>query len=103
MAEPVLAVLDGEAIQSKAAFFEAFKAIDGVPASMGDNVDALWDAVIGLIEKPIELTWINAEMSRQAMGIDFLMILAVLQEATVATAQNPDRPRFNLYMPAAAH
>ena len=103
MPDPVLVVLDGRNIQSKAAFFQAFAAIDGVPDGMDDNVDALWDAITGHIEKPVELTWINAEDSRRTMGLDFRMILAVLQEAAQATAHNPDRPRFNLSLPAAPH
>ncbi len=99
MTDAVQAVFDGADIQSKADFFAAFRAIDGVPDWSGDNVDMLWEVVTGRIERPIDLIWVNAEQSRAALGIDFMMIWAVLQEAVQWTAHHADRPRFTLTVP----
>lgn len=90
------AQIDGQTIKTTADFYEAFARIEGVPNWFGRNLDALWDTVTGLLEKPVTLDWQNFQASKDAMGPDFEMLIELLLQAQAETASAPGRVRFEL-------
>lgn len=60
-------IIDGSKISSEADFHEAIAAGFALPAWYGRNLDALWDALTGMIDRPVELVWIHAERSRREL------------------------------------
>ncbi|MGH7026347.1 barstar family protein [Brevundimonas sp.] len=88
--------IDGRTIKTTDDFYEAFARIEGVPNWFGRNLDALWDTVTGLLEKPVTLDWRNFQASRDAMGPDFETLIELLLQAQAETASAPDRVRFEL-------
>ncbi|WP_447724302.1 barstar family protein [Sphingomonas koreensis] len=72
--------LDGSAIRSSADFHNAVKAASEI-SFYGKNLDALWDLLTGLVERPVRITWTNAKQSQLAMGDDFSRILGVINDA----------------------
>ena len=79
--DPIEVFIDGAAIDSKEAFFEAFVALESVPDWVGHNLDALWDTLTGLIEAPMVLNWMNSGESARAMGVDFDKIVSTMRQA----------------------
>jgi RNAse (barnase) inhibitor barstar len=86
-------LLDGSTIRSMRDFHEAVRAASGIDF-YGDNLDALWDLLIGLVERPVRIVWIHAAQSETAMGEDFARIVDVIRNA--ATEFPDDDFRFEL-------
>jgi len=72
--------IDGRDVQTEKTFHEAVTRASGIDW-YGQNLDALWDLLTGLVEAPIEVRWSSAALSRTAMGEDFVAIVAVIREA----------------------
>lgn len=81
---------------SAADFHREFGACPAVPDFYGRNLDALWDALTGLIERPFTLVWKDSALSRIGMGQDFQRIVDVMHKAELEAAENPDAERFVL-------
>jgi ribonuclease inhibitor len=81
------AILEGSELTDIAAVYDALERQLGLPSWFGRNLDALRDALTGLVEGPVEIVWRDADRSRAAMGEDFERIAAVLRQAA---AERPD-------------
>jgi len=57
-------ILDGLSIESEDDFHEAIAKAFNLPNWYGRNLDALWDVLTGMIDRPINLVWLNSEVSR---------------------------------------
>ncbi|UUE08205.1 barstar family protein [Dickeya zeae] len=57
-------VLDGLLIESEDDFHDFFAKELNLPIWYGRNLDALWDALTGMVERPVSLVWLNSEISR---------------------------------------
>ena len=89
----MILTLDGSTIRSKVDFHEAVRTASGIDF-YGANLDALWDLLVGLVERPVRIVWTHAAQSEVAMGEDFARIVAVIREA--ATVFPDDDFRFEL-------
>lgn len=72
--------IDGLKVRSEADFHREFKNNDLVPDFYGKNLNALRDALNGLISKPFCLVWENSEFSRIHMGSDFDRLVNFIME-----------------------
>lgn len=72
--------LDGHSIKSPAAFHDAVRTASGI-GFYGRNLDALWDLLTGLVERPVRIVWTNADVSEAAMGDEFHRIARIIREA----------------------
>jgi|APFEC2959095171_1045051.scaffolds.fasta_scaffold00009_10 ribonuclease inhibitor len=72
--------LDGSTIRSSVDFHNAIGTASGI-SFYGKNLDALWDLLTGLVERPVHISWTNAKQSQMAMGDDFSRILGILNDA----------------------
>ncbi len=70
--EPPIRTKDQFHIQMAAAF--------SFPHYYGKNLDALWDVLRIDTERPVELVWLNAAISKQAMGADFEGIVLLFED-----------------------
>ncbi|MDN4616710.1 barstar family protein [Paenibacillus sp. PsM32] len=52
-----------------------------LPEFYGKNLDALWDCLTGMIELPLQMEWLNYDVSRQRLGDKADQVLSVLEEA----------------------
>ncbi|MGV7116035.1 barstar family protein [Paenibacillus kyungheensis] len=52
-----------------------------LPEFYGANLDALWDCLTGMIELPLQIEWLNYNLSRERLGDKADQVLAVLEEA----------------------
>ncbi|UPT55881.1 barstar family protein [Dickeya zeae] len=57
-------VLDGLLIESEDDFHDLIAKELNLPIWYGRNLDALWDALTGMVERPVSLVWLNSEISR---------------------------------------
>ncbi|WP_145554570.1 barstar family protein [Yersinia canariae] len=62
------AILDGLLIESEDDFHDAIAKELNLPIWYGRNLDALWDALTGMVERPVRLVWINSEISRERLS-----------------------------------
>jgi ribonuclease inhibitor len=81
------AILEGSELTDMRSVYDALERQLGLPSWFGRNLDALHDALIGMVEGPLEIVWRDADRSRTAMGEDFARIAAVLRQAA---AERPD-------------
>ena len=61
-------IIDGLFIASEDDFHKAIAKELNLPSWYGHNLNALWDVLTGMIERPLELVWLNSEMSRTRLG-----------------------------------
>lgn len=60
-------ILDGSIIASEEDLHTTIaKALD-LPSWYGKNIDALWDALTGMVGRPLKITWINADQSKRRL------------------------------------
>jgi ribonuclease inhibitor len=75
-------ILEGSQLADLPAVYDALERQLGLPSWFGRNLDALHDALTGMVKGPVEIVWRDAERSRRAMGDDFARIVAILRQAT---------------------
>jgi ribonuclease inhibitor len=82
-------VIDGADVASESDFHSLLAGHPKVPGFYGRNLDALWDTITGLIERPFSIIWFNTDQSRARMGPGFDRIVAILNEAEQRDASEP--------------
>lgn len=90
------AVLDGLRIASIDELHRQLEQALRLPSHYGRNLDALWDAVSGMLERPLRLTWLNSDVSRQRLGADFDAVVGVLRRAEQQDVEYGWDDRFEL-------
>ena len=83
--------IDGRTIRTTDDFYDAFSRLGCAPEWVGRNKDALWDTLTGLLNGPVSLHWMDADVSAEAMGSDFDGLVALMREAEAETASKPSR------------
>ncbi|MGC5771580.1 barstar family protein [Paenibacillus pabuli] len=61
-------IIKGEDFSSTEELHELLKQKLELPDFYGGNLDALWDCLTGMIETPLELTWMNYQISKERLG-----------------------------------
>ena len=61
----------------------------------GHTLDAMWDVLTGMLERPAHLVWYNSEISKERLGKTYEMIIDMFKK----TAQHDEelcnrRPQF---------
>ena len=79
--DPDHVTFDGRTILSRADFYAAIESMPQTPDWFGRNLDALFDLLVGVIDRPLILHWTHAPVSAKGMGQDFDIILGVLRDA----------------------
>lgn len=74
-------IIDGLFIESENDFHKAIAKELNLPGWYGHNLDALWDVLTGMIERPLKLVWLNSEMSRTRLS-RYEKILELLEEVS---------------------
>jgi len=86
----MILILEGDKILSIQDFHQALAKYPKMPDFYGKNLDALWDAITGLIERPFSIKWKQSEISRQYMGSDFDTVIKVFQDAKMFDLNIPN-------------
>ncbi len=86
--------LSGAAIGSEAQFHAALRDASGVEWYGANNLDALFDLLVGVVHPPIEIVWTGAAASRAAIGERFDRLVAVILDAVAY--RGGDAIRFKL-------
>lgn len=73
--------LDGAACRSQEELHDQLKTVLHLPDYYGKNLDALWDCLTGEVTLPVELTWVNFQMSKDALGDYAENLRQLFQEA----------------------
>ncbi|MFS0654966.1 barstar family protein [Bacillus sp. 179-C3.3 HS] len=60
--------LNGAACQSQEALHNQLIDTLHLPNHYGKNLDALWDCLTGEVSLPIELTWVDFQVSKKYLG-----------------------------------
>ncbi|AZD27015.1 barstar family protein [Pseudomonas chlororaphis] len=71
--------LDGSKIKSEADFHKQLALSLDIREFYGNNLNALWDLLSASVERPIELVWINSNISRSNMGDSYEKIINILE------------------------
>jgi ribonuclease inhibitor len=61
-------VIDGEKIFTEEDFHDEIVRGLELPTWYGRNLDALWDVLTGMMDRPIELVWLNSQISQQRLS-----------------------------------
>ncbi|MER0444437.1 barstar family protein [Streptomyces sp. Edi4] len=84
-------VIDGALVESPADLHQVLAGPLDFGPYYGRNLDALWDRLSRDVERPVEIVWENAEVSRGRMGDEaFEAIASVLVRA--AEEDEPNAP-----------
>jgi ribonuclease inhibitor len=87
--------LDGAEIRTEADFHEMLAARLDMGYSYGENIPALEDRLVWDVERPVELIWHDAAVSRQQLGPDlFDKIVEILEMARANDEQFGRKDRF---------
>lgn len=73
--------LDGAACRSQEELHDQLKTVLNLPDYYGKNLDALWDCLTGEVTLPVELTWVNFQTSKDALGDYAENLRQLFQEA----------------------
>lgn len=92
------AEIDGQNINSDADFHAAISSALPFPAFYGKNLDALWDVLTGMLERPVLLVWKNSSASEAVMPERFKQIIEVLRAAESADREAGLTGRFELVL-----
>lgn len=90
--------IPGAEIRTKQDFHNRFLAHPTVPGFYGRNLDALWDAITGLVERPFHIVWTDASLSRERLGADFDALVRVMRDAEAGDRDRPANQRFELHL-----
>ncbi|MGV3654108.1 MAG: barstar family protein [Noviherbaspirillum sp.] len=60
-------IIDGSKIVSEEDFHKIVAKGFDLPSWYGKNLDALWDALTGMVGRPLKITWIHAEQSKERL------------------------------------
>lgn len=74
------AEIDGTKIQSESDFHREIACALKFSPYYGRNLNALWDTLSTDIERPVRLTWRNAQHSERSMPEKYLTIIHVLRD-----------------------
>jgi ribonuclease inhibitor len=72
-------VIDGSKIVSEEDLHTVIAEGLDLPIWYGRNLDALWDALTGIVGRPLKITWIDAELSKARLP-RYEKYLSLLQE-----------------------
>lgn len=94
--------LDGETLTSESDFHDAITAALALPQYYGRNLSALNDVLSTDVERPLQLVWNNAHISRLSMGEDFDRIVRVLRRVESEDARIGYQNLFELFLSEAS-
>ncbi len=77
-------VIEGAHLRSVADVYDALAAQLDLPAHLGRNLDALWDALSTDLAGPVEIVWRDAAASRTTLGPEADRLIALLREVAAA-------------------
>jgi len=85
-------------IDTPAHFYDELARQLELPAHFGRNLDALWDALTGDVEGPLEIVWEDCETASAKLGADYAKLAGLLKEVAA------ERTDLTLeFLPAAKH
>lgn len=85
-------IIDGSKIVSEEDLHTTIAEGLDLPDWYGKNLDALWDALTGMVGRPLKITWINAEQSKERLP-RYEKYISLLQEVAEQDRQLK-RPEF---------
>ncbi|MDK2123614.1 barstar family protein [Parachitinimonas caeni] len=72
-------------VKSAADFYNQFCQQLDLGDGFGHNLDALYDALTGLVEPPIEIVWHDSRDARKRLGKWFDDVVSLIKEAAAET------------------
>lgn len=72
-------ILDGESIQNEYDFHSMMSVLLDFGPYYGRNLDALWDRLSNDVERPVNIIWLNSELSRLRLGDTFNKIIVIFE------------------------
>lgn len=76
-----MVTINGEDFHTIAELHDTLQQKLELPDFYGKNLDALWDCLTGMIELPLQMEWLNYDVSRERLGDKADQVLSVLEEA----------------------
>lgn len=76
-----MVAINGEDFHTIAELHETLQQKLELPEFYGKNLDALWDCLTGMVELPLQMEWLNYDLSRERLGDKADQVLSVLEEA----------------------
>lgn len=73
--------INGKETNTEDDFHDYLISLPFFPGFYGQNLDALWDILTGMIDGPIKITWNDYSLSRQKLGQRAEDILELFKEA----------------------
>jgi ribonuclease inhibitor len=76
-------IIDGKRVRSWSDLYDCLGRELALPDNFDRSIDALWEMLTMNVEGPLEIVWQSPEISRKAMGRDFVWVVALLHEVSV--------------------
>lgn len=73
-------ILDGKEIKNESDFHMAISDLLDFGPYYGRNLDALWDRLSTDVERPVNIIWLDSELSRKRLGECFDKIIQIFEK-----------------------
>jgi len=88
-------VIDGSRIASEEDLHDVISKGLALPNWYGRNLDALWDVLTGMVERPLKVIWLNSKQSKMTLP-RYEQILSLFREVELQDQQCNWIDRFTL-------
>ncbi|MFY4257087.1 barstar family protein [Achromobacter xylosoxidans] len=88
-------IIDGSRITSEEDLHDVISNGLALPNWYGRNLDALWDVLTGMVERPLKVIWLNSEQSKKTLP-RYEQILSLFREVELQDLQSNKIERFTL-------
>ncbi|MEW4369086.1 barstar family protein [Paenibacillus kandeliae] len=73
-------VLNGEDFATIEQLHVTLRQVLELPATYGANLDALWDSLTGQVQLPLQIEWLNYDLSEERLGDYAQQVLGLMEE-----------------------
>jgi ribonuclease inhibitor len=77
----MIIILKGSKINTIEEFHKEISEILEFPNYYGNNLDALWDCLIGWVEPPLTIIWKDFELSKERLGTFAIKVKLIFEDA----------------------
>lgn len=73
-------VLNGEDFATIEQLHVTLRQVLELPTTYGANLDALWDSLTGQVQLPLQIEWLNYDLSEERLGDYAQQVLGLMEE-----------------------
>lgn len=91
-------LLQGEQIFTEKDFHLQFAKALNIENVYSNTLEELWDVLHINLDQPLTIIWLNSEISKQNLGLNFDKIINILNGVKVSDKSFNQKEEFNFYL-----